>query len=160
NTGKPGARKVDAQPGEIIRGESYEEHAIEAVSNFLRDMERYPEGHPNHLSQLEAFSVADRALSAVHAFHIGDLRKGDAWQPVRTPLMARDPDVLSDELKALIDLGPREKAEILTRGSDVTARMKSLFEKNPQAQRDVVMWDLAQAEKEPSARDPKYLAAA
>src|SRR5262249_33258509 len=122
DTGKPGKAAFTANPGDIRKCESYEEHAIDAVSNFLRDMERYPAGHPSYLPPSDIQGIADRVLTAVHKFHTGELRKGNGWDTVRTRLLGKYLEVLSNELKALVDLGPRDKPAVLARGNDVTAR--------------------------------------
>jgi hypothetical protein len=57
--GKSGAALVSVNPGGIVRGVTYEEHAIDEASNFLVDMEKIPEGNAKFLPRHECLAIAE-----------------------------------------------------------------------------------------------------
>jgi ABC-type transport system substrate-binding protein len=97
----------------------YEEHALLAVDDFLKQNFEKPADPRDLLSRYDQNVVAGQALTTVllrlQSERQTGGRKGDAWQPLEDALQRRLFDVLLDELNAQVRAGKWDEAFDLTK---------------------------------------------
>jgi hypothetical protein len=159
--GTPGKAEYTAMVGDIARAVHYEEHVLAAVGNFLVDMGRYPAGNPRYLPAVEVLMAAEAVLRATADYHESlrrlDKRTGAEWDSVRDHLKSRLLEVHADLLRAL---GASTAPEAAARASALAQRMTDLYPDSPLAQREVLLWKLAQVRGDLREYDQPFIDAA
>lgn len=159
--GKSGRAEYTANFGEIVSAVHYEEYVLAAVANFLVDMSRLPVGNPRYLPPVEVLTAAETVLSATSEFHESlrrqDGRSGSEWDAVRGHLKSRLLEVHADLLRALVTATTPEARE---RAASLANRMSELYPDSPLAQREVLLWKLAQVPGDLNPYDQPYIDAA
>jgi ABC-type oligopeptide transport system substrate-binding subunit len=92
---------------DVFGVEPYEQLALHKVNDFLKSgLDRDPESK-QYLPRLEMLQEAEKVLTAVLRFHDSalerGLRKGNAWNDLRTPLVDKLQEVQLDQLRTLAD---------------------------------------------------------